>query len=302
MCLPDVLEGQPVMKIVAPITTPLPVSPSQTHPRLSEVSGARFARLLNLGNGLSYGGGMGMPEWVMLDCGLLPGLFIGWCQQGHTLPKPVRDLLDQGLSDLEAQRPLSRRDAEMLLQVPQGLLNDEEWVPISEFCAIPTLSPSTVVGYSLFSLRRGLGTRAKALGLLLYSRLGRCYQRGVAQYGNVSALKAHLRFGPLKLIDPLTPMHTKAGETFIYELTLPEEDRLLELSGLRPSTHTARPLGSLVDPSQLRWISHDDLNAWSGLRVEVVAGRSTAHLMDVRIEEESLMIGISEERSERGAT
>jgi hypothetical protein len=189
----------------------------------------------------------------------------------------------------------------MVLQVPQGLLRDEEWVPISEFCAIPTLSPSTVVGYSLFSLRRGWGTRAKALGLLLYSRLGRCYQRGVAQYGNISALKAHLRFGPLKLIDPLTPMHTKAGETFIYELRLPGEDRLLELSGLRPSTTTARPQGGDVDRSQIRWISHDDLNAWSRLRFEVVGGRSTAHLMDVRLEEKSVMIGVSEEPSERGS-
>jgi len=238
--------------------------------------GARVARLLNLGNALAYGGEMGMPEWVMLDCGLLPTSFMGFCRRAADLSTRTRAALNERLARLETTLSPSRLSAEELLGVPRGPLRDEEWVPVAEFCALPTLTPGQVMGYSLFSLEQGLGVRAKALGLALHASLGARAQLGVAQYSNTAALRAHLRFGPLELVDPLTPLHTRAGETFIYRLAIPPEGALIDMaagSRLRYTSHDPSPYAA---PEEGRWVRADDVGAWGALRAHVAAGARAA--------------------------
>jgi hypothetical protein len=247
---------------------------------------------------------MGMPEWVMLDCGLLPTAFMGLCRRGAELQPQQRAELNSHLQRLEGVMSPERRHAEELIGVPHGPISDEEWVPVAEFCALPTLSPGEIMGYSLFSLEQGLGVRAKAIGLSLHAALGASAQLGVAQYSNLPALKSHLRFGPLELIDPLTPLHTKAGETFIYRLKLPPSEALLDMASgarLRYSPHDGAPHsamklqrgggleGGAVARSRegvhLQWIASDDLQVWAELRGLVLSGRERVELIDARLDE-----------------
>lgn len=288
--LPSQIEGVPLLKLIAPMIG------GGTSGAQEGERGARAARLLNLGNAMAYGGEMGMPEWVMLDCGLLPTAFMGLCRLGAELSDEQRASLDERLARLERDMSPARRAVEELIGVPLGPIRDEEWVPVAEFCALPTLTPGEVMGYSLFSLEPGLGVRAKALGLSLHAALGARTQLGVAQYSNLGALKSHLRFGPLELIDPLTPLHTRAGETFIYRLTLPPRDALIDMAAgarLRYSPHHEPPLDvssingehrGQPNAPQLRWIESDDLQAWVALRALVLSGDSRAELIDARLE------------------
>ena len=230
--LPNQIGGYQIIKI--PVDGPdLRLSSAQrqaAHERFpssdEHISPTRFARLLNLANGVAYGGGMGMPEWVMLDCALLPAFFAGFMGPSGRLSFSDQSLINEGLVRVEEERSERRVLVERELNVPLGSLIEEEWFPLAEFCAIPRLAPDELVGYSLYSLNRGFGGRAKAFGLWLLHHLGYRRQVGVAQWSNPAAVKAHLRFGPLELLDPLTPSHTKAGETFIYRLTLPDRDTL----------------------------------------------------------------------------
>ena len=58
---------------------------------------------------------------------------------------------------METERSAQRIQIEEHIGVTEGELSDEEWFPLAEFCAIPRLYPAEVVGYSLYSLKRGLG-------------------------------------------------------------------------------------------------------------------------------------------------
>lgn len=288
----DQLKGVPILKFAAPMTTRTPIQHQHDH-------GARFARLLNLGNALAYGADMGMPEWVMLDCGLLPSAFIGFCRRGRELTPTVRENFNARLLHFENHMGSQRRHTEHLLDVLNGPIQDDEWVPIASFCAIPTLIPGEIMGYSLFSLEPGLGVRAKALGLSVHAVLGAHTQLGVAQYSNLTALKSHLRFGPLELIDPLTPLHTKAGETFIYRLNIPSQNILIEMASgtrlcapLHKTQHTAhshtsklhQQSNSNTQQTQRQWIESHQIDRWVELRNLVLLGRTIAELIDARLE------------------
>ena len=294
--LPNQLEGVPILKLVAPMVAGASALGTGASGGEHGERGARAARLLNLGNAMAYGGDMGMPEWVMLDCGLIPTAFMGLCRRGAELSDEQRASLDERLARLEREMSPDRRATEELIGVPMGPIRDEEWVPVAEFCALPTLTPGEIMGYSLFSLEPGLGVRAKAIGLSLHASLGARSQLGVAQYSNLGALKSHLRFGPLELIDPLTPLHTRAGETFIYRLSLPPRDALIDMAAgarLRYSPHDDAPHSATnlhggreerLSTGHLQWIASDDLKVWAELRALVLHGRERAQLMDARLE------------------
>ena len=272
--------------------TKIPINGGSVEVKMGKLSGAsfdsalspeRFARLLNLANGVCYGGGMGMPEWVMLDCALLPSCFVGWMTPASALSAEVRDTMNRGLSEVERGRPEARVEVEHELGVPLGPLRDQlgadEWVPSAEFCSIPRLISSEVVGYSLYSLVRGLGVRAKALGLWVMTQRGVRKQVGVAQWSNLPALRAHLRFGPLELIDPLTPLHTRAGETMIYRLTLPAPDELLRVA-LGSSGDTRPDHMRSRSTERAEWIGASDLPRW--LTRRRAGQRERAWVVDAR--------------------
>lgn len=157
-----------------------------------------FAQLLNHTNQLAFGGdtNMGMPLWVMLDCGILSSAIVGFGAPRHTLDPDT----------------LAR------LGVPADY-PDHLLVPLSEYCACPTVKPGCVSGFSLQSQLPGhaLGLRTKALAMLFY---GASSQVGVTQFDN-PAIRVHARFGPMKILVHRPVIHTHAHKSFVYELDLP---------------------------------------------------------------------------------
>jgi hypothetical protein len=273
--LPDHFGDQVINKI--PIGASLIELTSVGDHHITQLSPARFARLLNVANGVAYGGGMGMPEWVMLDCALLPSFFAGFMGPASLLSSFDCALINTTLERVEAERSEERCEVEQRLKVPQGSLAEEEWFPISEFCALPRVTPHQIMGYSLYSLKRGLGVRAKAFGLWVWQSIGYEYQVGVAQWSNLTAVRAHLRFGPLEILDPLTSMHTKAGETFIYRLSIPPSQTLVSLidhHNRSSQTHHTRPT-----PLEGTWRLINDLSWWLSHRE---TSSSKLFLYDVR--------------------
>ena len=152
--------------------------------------GLMFHRSLNRLNARAFGN-MGMPEWVQLDCGVLPSAFVGWARRARDLPRDLHDALAPDASP-------------------------EDLVPVSEALAIPTAEPGTWASVSLASVWRGtrLGLATKALALAAY---GARRTVGVCQYDS-PALRVHTALGPLRIIDPRVEYHSKPHKTFIYAL------------------------------------------------------------------------------------
>jgi hypothetical protein len=172
---------------------------------VDDADSAPFGKILNYTNQLAFGGdtNMGMPLWVLLDCGILSSAVIGF-------GVPFEDADD---------------DLKQLLQVPEdyrGLL------PVSEYCACPTLEPGCVSGFSLQSqvTGQGIATRTKALAMLLY---GASKQVGVTQFDN-AAIRVHSRFGPMRITVHRPSLHTHASNSFVYKLSLPDRERLAALA------------------------------------------------------------------------
>ena len=175
---------------------------------------AAFCLAMNRGNCIAYDGSdrpaaaaaaLGMPLWVFLDCCTLPSAMVGFAAPREAIPEDLARRLD-----------------------PDGGL---AWLGVSEYMALPSLEPGTVVGVSLFSLARGLhlGSRSKALGLFA---LRARRQVGVAQYANPS-VRLHLAFGDLELLAPRAPVHSRPEETFVYTAPVPDPGRLAAMVGGR---------------------------------------------------------------------
>lgn len=177
-----------------------------------------FFRLMNAANARAFGD-LGMPAWVQLDCATLPTAMIGFAAR-------KRDLLstpEQGalVQDLERRAAVD--------------VDDDALIPLAEYCALPTPEAGHVVGFSLFSLRPGLGTRAKALGLLAMQAMT---QTGITQIHadmivngppiTNAALRTHCRFGPLVIEKLRVKVHSKPG-TLVYRLQVPSSSTLIEL-------------------------------------------------------------------------
>ena len=100
--------------------------------------------------------------------------------------------------------------------------------------------------------------------------------RSVAQWTNLAAVRTHLKLGTLELIDPLTSMHTKAGETFVYRLKIPSLDTLRSLV---ESSYEAN--ASLIHsvPPKVVWKSINEVSWWLTHKVE---GSQTLELYEIR--------------------
>jgi len=172
---------------------------------------ATFFRMLNAGNALAYGG-LGMPDWVQLDCCTIPTVMWGF----------ARRLGDCPVALVEA---LSRTCAERFGSAPEPGADD--WVPVSEFCALPSVEPGTAVGFSLFSLLPGLdlGVRSKALGLL---GLGARRLIGVTQRES-AAERVHRAFGELRVLVDRPVVHPRGERSYVYEVEVPAREVLLRL-------------------------------------------------------------------------
>ncbi|MEL6179311.1 MAG: hypothetical protein AAFS10_10170 [Myxococcota bacterium] len=192
-----------------------------------------FFRWVNAGNHLAYAG-LGMPAWVQLDCCTLPSAMIG-------LALPI-DALPKGLLD-----PLNAQVARLFGD--EAALEAQRWtglVPISSYCATPSWTPGTVVGFSLFSLIRGarLAVPTKALALKGY---GCTRQIGITQYTN-PALRTHTALGPLAVTHPRAWPHSLPERTFVYQLILDDPGPLDARITQGPPQDDEPPAGALLIP------------------------------------------------------
>ena len=182
-----------------------------------------FCRLLNHTNNLAFGGetNMGMPPWVMLDCGILSCAIVGFAMRREDLP--------DGLADV--------------IGVPDGY---DDLVPVSEYCACPTLEPHSVSGFSLQAQLTGHGvaTRTKALSLAIY---GSRSQIGVTQFDN-PAIRVHAKLGPMQITLHRPSVHTHAANSFAYRLELPDRATLVAIAdGELRANVCPRPYGEFLD-------------------------------------------------------
>lgn len=126
---------------------------------------------------------MVMDKWAFLDCAALPGAIVGFMAHKELLGEKVFAQLNY----------------------------DCDWLPISLFMAIPTMTHNVWFGHNLSSLGRkiekplkGLGVMTKLLGIKV---LGIKNMMGATQWGNI-AVKTHLKLGPLRLMSSWTPNHS----------------------------------------------------------------------------------------------
>ena len=151
---------------------------------------------------------------------------------------------------------------------PPGLGDDDEGVAAAYYAA-PGITPGTVVGVSLISLREGFGNAALIKAMTLKMLRARV-QRGIAQWSNRS-LRVHTRFGPLRLEGFVPGPHGKENESFLYTVDLTDDAALAEHMKRR---HEADPDA----PEGARWYDVEDLGslgeilrrAASGARIEIL--------------------------------
>lgn len=131
---------------------------------------------------------MAMPRWVFYDCAVTPGFVAGFAIHRDSLT-------EQQKKDYE-------------------FLKDHEWVPLSLFIIIPTMSDEGEwVAHNLCTVNAlvskeerfyGMGFMSKAFGLW-YANVNICC--GFTQWGN-PAIRLHSYFGPFEVLTAYTPLHS----------------------------------------------------------------------------------------------
>jgi hypothetical protein len=155
-------------------------------------------RVYNVLNATAFGPkGIPLPNWVMIDLGLLPSAFLL-----VTLPRErvVAELTDARHSAADRER--------LGLVLPAVLaeaqrLHYDGPIPVAGYCAAPTPAPGAWVGWSLCSAIPGLGTVAKGLALEAYRAKTLA---GVAQFYD-RALRVHRKFGPMEIVAAVLDLH-----------------------------------------------------------------------------------------------
>lgn len=170
-------------------------------------STAEFLDLFNVINGIAFGDrGIPMPQWVMVDLILMPSAAIIASLPQDAFAIMVAESTFLFDSDVKAHlRAVLERARAARYTGP---------VPVGGYCAAPSASAGTWVGWSLWSLMPsvGLGQAVKALALAAYRTRK---LDGVTQYDN-HALRIHTRFGALRVMVATVPFHTSPG-SFVYE-------------------------------------------------------------------------------------
>ena len=174
-------------------------------------------RAYNVLNATAFGAkGIPLPNWVMIDLGLLPSGFLLVTlapeQAAAALTDPARG--DGERARIGEVLPAVLAEAQRL--------GYEGPVPVAGYCAAPTPDRGAWVGWSLCSAIPGLGTVAKGLALEVY---GARSLAGVAQFYD-PALRVHRKFGPMRLLaavlDLHTVSHTMAYRTDVFADEAPE--------------------------------------------------------------------------------
>jgi hypothetical protein len=172
---------------------------------------------------------MAMPRWVFYDCAITPGFVAGFAIQYKNLPDDIKPYL-----------PLAGK---------------HEWVPLSLFIIIPTMSTDDEwVAHNLCTVNSllpkernfyGLGFLSKAFGLW-YANVKICC--GFTQWGN-PAIRLHSYYGPFEILTAFTPIHSYA-RTLTYRVKL-ESDKWMNFFSKQPNDDFKtrfQPNGLKVDP------------------------------------------------------
>lgn len=180
--------------------------------QMDEVGFANY--ILNL-EGQAFGAAnMAMPRWVFYDCAIVPGFVAGFAARAKSLKPQVLQAILKG--------------AENQPNHQTALKSDNEWVPLSLFIIIPTMSnKGEWVAHNLCSVNSliakedqfyGIGFISKAFGLW-YANVRTCC--GMTQWTSPS-LKLHSNYGDFEILTSYTPVHTYA-QTLTYRLTVQPE-------------------------------------------------------------------------------
>lgn len=161
-----------------------------------------FHNAYTTANALAFGAkDLTMPGWVYIDCVLMQTAVVGFAAPRESVPASL-------LKEFGAQ-------GEVL-----------DWVPISGQTASPAIDGTTLVGFSLFSLRSywpelpTLGLETKALALEVYR--ARRFDRflGITQYDN-PALAMHGRFGKtIEVVASRVPLHAQGHTSLVYGMKI----------------------------------------------------------------------------------
>ncbi len=192
----------------------------------------KFAdRILRLESSAFSGSNMAMPRWVFYDCAIVPGFVAGFAAKRSALKPKVLEALQVDMKE------------------------DEDWVPLSLFIIIPTMSQKGEwVAHNLCSVNsllpaedqfQGIGFISKAFGLW-YANVRTCC--GMTQWTSPS-VKLHSNYGEFEVLTAYTPVHTYA-RTLTYRLTvIPEQwNRFLSKIDDQKVRQTLEYAGFDVDP------------------------------------------------------
>jgi hypothetical protein len=165
-----------------------------------------------LSNSIAFGNPeLKMPNWVYMDCVLMQSAVVGFALPKEEVPESLLAFYN---SD------------------PKIDVDSLELIPVSGQIAGLGIDGETLIGFSLFSLRRHLADlklpsfakHTKAAALHVYN--AERYERfvGIAQYDNL-ALRVHARFGRKTYIDrPTMPLHPLADLTLAYRMKIMLDD------------------------------------------------------------------------------
>lgn len=165
-----------------------------------------------------------MPNWVYIDFIMLQTAVIGFAIERDKAPKTLVDSFDM------------RHDIKT---------ENLDYLPISGQTAGAGIDKETLMGFSLFSLRRLLGDYpVSEIGLLtkiigLYAHDAHKYKQfiGISQYDN-PAIKIHARFGEKMYIQtPMVPLHPMAEQTMIYNVQVSWDEQRLFAKRTEPEDY-----------------------------------------------------------------
>ncbi len=163
-----------------------------------------FHEAFRLANGLGFAPAAKMPNWVLVDCMLMQTAIVGFAIAKKRAPD---DLIQAFGSD------------------PSFDLADLDYLPVSAQIAGTSLDCKSLVGYSLFSLRRflpqvpALGVVTKALALQVYRAQGRRFI-GLTFWDN-KALSIQGRFGrPMRIELTTVPIYSTRPTAMTYSMVI----------------------------------------------------------------------------------
>ena len=183
--------------------------------RLEDPEHRNFHEAYLVSNSLGFGEpDLKMPNWVYIDCVLMQTAVVGFAISRQKAPDSLVSLYE--------------RD-------PYVEVESLDYIPISGQIAGMGLDGNSLIGFSLFSLRRQLsnvsvpplGPLTKYAALKAYRADQRDRFMGISQYGN-TALRSHARFSKKMYIDkPFVMLHPWRDMSFLYSMKVEfDEERI----------------------------------------------------------------------------